>query len=223
MDNSKLIIRLSGIAGILGGVLLFAGDMFYYYNGTSVDLKFNMANSSDFRIEINGIIALFSTWLYLLGVISIYYAFAPASKKLRNIVLISFTGILTSYGIIHGAYIAIATTAKLALHNHLDIVDSSALAVGANDMMRLIIYPIFATFSFVFIWQVWKMKTLYPRWILIFFPLTTFVFQGFLKQALSGGTWVIVNGGFLNIILIIFFTASTIALWNKTVSKGSNS
>jgi hypothetical protein len=216
MKNSNLITRISGIAGILGGLLLFAGDMLYYYNGASIDLKFNMANSSDFRIEINGIIALLSTWLYLLGVISIYYAFAPASKKLRNIVLMSFTGILTSYGIIHGAYIAIATTAKLALHNNLDIVDSSALAVDTNNLMRLIIYPIFAVFSFVFIWQVWKKKTLYPRWILIFFPLTTFVFQGFLKQALSGSTWVIVNGGFLNIILVIFFTASTIALWNKT-------
>jgi len=223
MKNSKLIIRISGIAGILGGLLLFAGDMLYYYNGTSIDLKLNMANSSDFRIEINGVIALFSTWLYLLGMISIYYAFTPASKMLRNIVLMSFTGILTSYGIIHGAYLAIATTAKLALHNKLDIVDSSALAVDANNLMKLIIYPVFATFSIVFIWQVWKNKTLYPRWILIFFPLTTFIFKGFLKQTLSGSTWVIVNGGFLNIILIIFFTASTIALWNKTTSVGSNS
>ncbi len=29
----------------------------------------------------------------------------------------------------------------------------------------------------------------------------------------------IVVGGFLNIILVIFFTASTIALWNKKLSN----
>lgn len=215
MENSKLIVRVSGIAGILGGLLLFAGDMLFYYNGSSVDLKLNMANSSDFRIEINGIIALFSAWLYLLGVVSVYHAFAPASKLLRNIVAMSFIGILVSYGIIHGAYIAIATTAKLALHNNLDIATSTALAASANNLTRLMIYPIFAVFSFVFISQVWKKKTLYPRWILFFFPLTTFVFQGVLKQVLSGSAWVIINGGFLNLILVVFFSASTVALWNN--------
>ena len=39
---------------------------------------------------------------------------------------------------------------------------------------------------------------------------------------LSGNIWIIVCGGYLNHILIIFFTASTIALWNKKVLSGSN-
>jgi hypothetical protein len=32
-------------------------------------------------------------------------------------------------------------------------------------------------------------------------------------MGLSGSIWTIVMGGYLNLILVVFFTASTIALW----------
>ena len=37
----------------------------------------------------------------------------------------------------------------------------------------------------------------------------------FIYKNLSGSISIIVCGGYLNLILIIFFTASSIALWNK--------
>jgi hypothetical protein len=218
MENSKILLRLLGISGVLGGMLLFVGDMLFYYNGSSADLKLNMANSSDIRIEISGILALFSTWFYLLGALSVYYAFVPVVKWVRKVMMASFVGILVSYGIIHGAYVAIATTAKVALQNNLDIEMATTLASGTNALMRLFIYPIFVVFSIVFIWQVFNKKTLYPRWMLIFFPLTLFIFKGLLKNNLSGGIGVVINGGFFNLILVIFFLTSTIALWNNKIN-----
>ncbi|MDB9827429.1 hypothetical protein OAC18_00260 [Flavobacteriaceae bacterium] len=41
------------------------------------------------------------------------------------------------------------------------------------------------------------------------------VLSKFKPSILSGNIWIVVCGGYLNHILIIFFTASTIALWNK--------
>jgi len=127
-------------------------------------------------------------------------------------------GIVTAYGIVHAEYIAIAITAKLAVQNQLDLISTTELASRINETLRLFVYPLFAILSCVFIYQVWKRKTLYPRWLLLFFPLIPFLFQGLIAKLLTGDAWVIVIGGFLNLILVIFFAASTIALWN---SKGS--
>jgi len=151
----------------------------------------------------------------LLGLGQVYYAFKPASNRIKAIVLISFAGILTAYGVVHAEYVAIAVTAKLAIQNQLDITTITELATHINDLLRLFVYPLFAVLSFVFIFQVWKRKTLYPRWMVFFFPLLPFSLQGVFMKLLSGNAWTIVIGGFLNLMLVLFFIASTIALWNK--------
>jgi hypothetical protein len=65
----------------------------------------------------------------------------------------------------------------------------------------------------MFMSQVWKRKTLYTRWMLLFYPLIPFLFQGLLAKMLTGNAWTIIIGGYLNLILVVFFIASTIALW----------
>ncbi len=204
-----------GFAGILGGLLLFAGDMLFYYDATSTDLKLNMGNASDFRIMASGVSALLAAWFYTLGLGQVYYAFKPSTSIIRTIVMLCFVSIIISYGVIHGAYVAIATTAKLSIQNNIDIEIGTALASKTNQALRLLVYPIFALLSFLFISQVWKKKTLYPRWIIIFFPVVPFMFQGLIGKMLSGTIKTIVMGGFLNLILVIFFTASTITLWYR--------
>jgi hypothetical protein len=207
--------RIFGIFGVMGGLTLFAGDLLFYYNPSSIDLKLNMANSSDNRIVLSGIAGLFATWFYVLGLVQIYFAFKPSKPILKNIMIGSFAAILISYGVIHGAYVAIATSAKLALQNNLDIEQTTLLASETNNMMRLFIYPIFALMSYLFISEVWKKRTLYPRWIIIFFPLVTFLFKGAFVNITNNSLWIIINGGFFNLILVLFFAASTIALWNR--------
>ena len=212
---TKFWLRTTGILGILGGVFLFAGDMLFYYNSSSENIFQNMATVSDLRIILSGITALFATWFYLLGLLPVYYAFSPASKVAKNIVIISFASILTAYGIIHGAYIAIAASAKSAVQNGLDIDTTVALAIKANNILRLFVYPSFAVLSVVFIYQVLKRKTLYPKSIIFFYPLIPFIFMPILNKVLSGTAKIIIVGGYYNIILIIFFSASIITLWNK--------
>jgi hypothetical protein len=211
-------LRVFSIMGILGGLSLFTGDMLLYYNGNNENLLENMAQVSDQRIILSGITALLSTWLYLFGIFPVYYAFAKTSGRVKNTVLLTFAGILIAYGVVHGAFIAIATDAKLAYRHGLDLNDSIGLARRTNDMLRLFIYPLFAVLSFMFFYNVLKNKTLYPKWILVFFPLLPFLLQDFIVKNLSGKYLVIINGGFYNLILIVFFTASALALWNKYTS-----
>lgn len=219
MKISQFWIRLSGIIGAIGGLVLFAGDMLFYYQSGSTNLLMNMANVSDERILFSGVSALLATWLYLLGLGQVFVAFKPAKPMAKNIVLLTFAGILTAYGVVHAEYVAIALTAKLAIQNQMDVEVTSVLASSINEVLRLFVYPLFAVLSFVFISQVWKRKTLYPRWILFFFPLVPFLFQGLIAKILTGNMWTIIIGGFLNLILVVFFTASTVALWNVNGSE----
>ena len=203
-----------GLSGILGGLILFTGDMLLYYDPINTSFKQNMGNASDFRIIASGISALFATWLYMIGLGQIYYAFKPTNAVLRNSVIICFGSILIAFGIVHGAYLAIATTAKLSIEYNLDMKTATSLASETNQILRMLVYPIFAVLSFLFISQVWKRKTLYPRWVVIFFPLLPFLVQDFICKFLPDNLWIVICGGYLNLILVIFFIASTLALWN---------
>ena len=154
MNNNQFWIRVMGLSGILGGLVLFAGDMFLYYDPINTNLYQNMGNASDSRIIASGFTALIATWLYLIGIGQVYHAFKPSRALLRNTVIVCFGCILTSYGIIHGAYTAIATSAILSIEHNLDINSAVSLASNVNNKMRLIIYPIFAVLSVIFIHQV---------------------------------------------------------------------
>lgn len=206
--------RISGIFGVLGGIVLFVGDMLFYYDPESADILLNMGNASDSRIMVSAVTSLFAAWFYVLGLGQINYAFQPTKANVRNTVLISMGAVLISYGVIHGAFVAIATSAKLATEHQLDIAESTRLAVETNNLLRLIIYPIFTLLSFLFIFNVWKKKTLYPRWMILFFPLIPFLILKMFGGMLTGPAFIIITRGGLNLMLILFFAVSTIALWN---------
>ena len=215
MILNKFWSRTFGIFGIMGGITLFIGDMLFYYDPINTNLVENMGIASDSRIILSTVTALLAAWFYVLGAVHVYQAFKPSKTLIKNIILVCFAAIGISYGVVHGAFVAIAISAKLAIKNNLDLNETVSLAYDANNILRLIVYPIFGLLSFLFITQVWKGKTLYPKWIILLFPLIPFLIQDFVCKNLSGNIWIIICGGYLNNILIIFFTASTIALWNK--------
>ena len=215
MEIDRSWLRIMGLAGVFGGLALFAGDMLFYYSSAGTDLNLNMGNASDARIIASGVAGLVGTWLYVVGAGQVFYAFKTTTALARNTVTACFVAILIAYGIVHGAYIAISTTARLSVEYQIDMETATALAIQANDTLRLLIYPIFALLSYVFITRVWSRKTLYPRWMILFFPLIPFLFQGLISRSLSGSAWIVIVGGFFNLILVIFFAASTIALWDS--------
>ena len=222
MKMTQFWIRTLGLFGICGGLILFAGDMLLYYDPISTSFRRNMGNASDFRIIASGVSALFATWFYMLGLGQVYYAFKPTKPIFRNAVLICFGSILIAFGIVHGAFLTIATSAKLSIAYNLDINEAVALSEKINDTLRLFVYPFFGVLSVLFISQVWNRKTLYPRWMILFFPLFPFLIEDLVCKFLPDTIWIIVKGGYLNLILVIFFMASTIALWNFSKFKSLN-
>jgi len=213
MNNKLLLLRLTGLAGLLGGLVLFSGDMLIYYVPGSPSTLRNMTLVSDQRVVLSALAALLALWLYLAGTLQLWLAFAPAPKISRILATVSFVAVLSSYGVIHGHYMAIAGTARLAAQQALDLQTATTLARHTNQLLRWVVYPFFALLSGVFFYEVWRKRTLYPRWILPFFPLLPFLLMGVFRKILTGDMRIIIIGGYLNLIVVLFFAASTIALW----------
>jgi hypothetical protein len=215
-DSPDLITRQSaivfGLSGILGSLVLFTGDMLFYFNGESTDLIANMAGSSSERIVVSGVCALVAAWLYTLASGQIYYAFQPARMWIRLTALFSFAAIMIAYGVVHGAYIAIAVSAKNAELLGMAPDSLTALAVTANNALRSVTYVPFGIFSIVFLVAVWARKTSYPRWFVLFCPVFPFLVSGRIVGNLEGRWKTVVGGGYLNLLLLVFFFASTLVL-----------
>ncbi len=215
--KQKNLIRITGLSGVAGGILLFAADMLLYYNNNQTDRLLNMAQAADWRIELSGVFALLATWLYLFGVVPVYYAFGKSRPYIQITVTVLLGAILIAYGVIHGAYTAIAVSAKSAYWHQLNMIENTRLAIETNQLMRLLVYPVFGILSVLFIYQVLTKKTYYSVWIIPFFPLLPFLLRKQVKNLLHGQWEIIVWGGYLNLIVILFLLASLISLWNKNL------
>jgi len=204
-----------GISGILGSLVLFAGDMLFYYNGQQTDFIFNMAVASDQRIIASGLCALIAAWLYTLGAGQVYYAFQPSKRWVRLSLFFSFAAIMITYGVVHGAYVAIATSAKNAVELGMAANSMTDLAVTANNALRYVAYLPFGIYTLISVPAIWTRASHYPRWIIFFSPAIIFLFQEPITSSLHGEWKSIIGGGYLNLLLLIFFTSSTIALARK--------
>ena len=140
MKTNNFWIRIFGIFGIIGGLTLFTGDMLFYYDPANTNLNENMGNASDFRIISSAVTALLAAWFYMLGVIQVYQAFKPTKPIIKNTILICFAAISIAYGVIHSAYVAIATSSRLAIENNLNINEAVSLAIEVNNVLRLFVY-----------------------------------------------------------------------------------
>lgn len=213
-------VRSLGFAGVLGGLLCFIGDMLFYYVDGSIDITANMGEVSFDRIVLSGLLSLPSCWLYLAGCLQVYLAFQPASKAAQVVVGVGMVMIMTGFGMVHANYVAIAVAVQFAKEHKLSLHQALNNAIASNNALRMPLYLTFAVVSLVFIPVVLTRSTHYPCWMCAAYPLLMFLLNypiGYACLALPNVYQVIV-GGYLNLMMVIFFGCSTIALWNAKIA-----
>jgi hypothetical protein len=75
----------------------------------------------------------------------------------------SFAMVMVAMGIIHGAYVALATSAQNAVQFGLAPGALKQLALTTNNSMRAIGFLPFGIFAACFVAGVWEKRTRYPR------------------------------------------------------------
>jgi hypothetical protein len=195
-------LRFTGIAGLLGACVMAAGDMLYYYQLDPMQSRdVTMRGVSDWRWLAGGATAPIAAWLYSLGSWHMYLTMQPAGKWLARCTFVSFAAVMVFYGVFHAAYAGLGTGGNLP---------------RTEAYLRLllqIVYVPAAIWTVLFIFTVLFCPTRYPRWIVLITPTLFYLVENMVTR-LPGFSRALIGGGFNNLILLLFFTVSTVLTWN---------
>ena len=191
------------IIGLIGSIIMFIGDMLYYYNkedydsnniNTLIDL---MKKSGKKRIFIGSIIGPFASILYAYGFYSIvlaikekYIFFGEISFGLLAI------GIILA-GFYHGNFL------RLALVRDNDKKTLKSLMKFLN-YFKLISFSIIAAGLFINLILTITDNTLYSRGTFLFNPLIILLFFPLFRR-LPKHYQTIICGGIDNLVFVIYF------------------
>ena len=209
------IVRLCGIAGILGALITGGGDLLYHYvPGSQQPPAERMAGLPQARLVAAGVLGLLGSWLYLLSVFHIYFAFLPVGSSFAISVSITFALVAVAYGVGHASYYAIGSGAKLARANGLDIVAAAQSGGALFSRIVMITYIPVAIASLLMLYGILSGRSSYPRWLVLFLPIVPYLLRTPILKIVGGSAREILRDSYDNFVFLVFFLVSTIVLWN---------
>lgn len=212
---STWTFRLLGISGILGSILFIIGDLLYnHVPGSQDSIPEKMSRMPENRLLNAGTLGLIGCWLYSLAAFQFLAVFQPAGESFAFIVFLAFAAVMISYGISHTAYFSIAVGAKIA--GQLGSDAESGGKTGSTFFQRLVMitYLPVVISSLMMFYAILVRKSLLPPWMVIFLPVIPYLLKTPITRILKGRIKEIINDSYDNIVLLIFFTLTTLVMWN---------
>lgn len=222
--SERSMIRWCGLAGIVGSVLLIAGDLalggWVPMSGRELgDMSVEGFVRSGFE-AYNGKtgLMLVGAWagpiaacFFVIGFAQVWFALRPAGTLLAGTTFSSFAVFAISAGAFHASY------AFLAVGVFAEQAGATDPAIVWDYLTRVLVTFLFATAtplavgSLAFAYAVAFRPTLYPRWMVLFTPLLLVMTRDvtFWVPAPLGGPLYATH---FNICLLVFFAVSTLAL-----------
>lgn len=212
--DAQMLIRFSGIAGVLGALVTGIGDLFYnYIPGSTQSLYEKMSSLPQKRLVTAGVLGLIGSWFYLFGSLHIFYAFLLVGENYALATAIAFALVAIAYGVAHSSYYAIASTTKVARENQLDIEAAGKIGEALFSKLVLITYFPVVVVSLLMIHGVLSGRSMYPVWMVVFLPIIPYLLRVPLLKILRGRVHELVRDSYDNFVLLVYFLISTILLW----------
>ena len=204
--------------GLAGALLMFAGDMLLYY--TPEDFACGPKSSAEERINAiidvmkelpagrvmaGGMIGPIAAFLYCIG---FYHIVLMTNEQTYTLAMAAF--LLSCFGIIIGG----------AYHSHCAYLGLLGDDGGRNALnaamkyfqkMPLILYAGEGIGFLLLIFLIVTGKTVLPRWIFLLSPGMLFMLKPAFSR-LPKGARVIILGGWMNLISVIYYSAVLIAI-----------
>lgn len=201
----RMTLKQSILIGLVGACLMFAGDMTLYYSRDDYDSKDTINSITAImkqvavkRLYIGGIIGPIGAFIYCIGLYHMVLACREPHEAMGRIVyLINALGL-----ILGGAYhIQCAYLGLLSRHESQGAFDEffkflkfqaiitfGIMAIGNVGLSAMILFGV----------------TLFPRWLVLLTP-AVLILATPLVGKLPKGPHMILRGGWLNIIYIIYY------------------
>ena len=172
-----------------------------------------MSTLSEKRLINAGIFGLVGCWLYTFSSFQVYLVFAPAGKILSLFILLSFMIVMICYGVCHAAYFAIASGAHYSARLGSDAESGGKLGNRFFKKLSQITFIPVAVSSILMIYGLFFRHTLYPNWMIIFFPVVIYLMKPLISRLPNVRIKELILDSYDNIPFFLFFLISTIITW----------
>jgi len=209
--------RIFGIIGLIGSIILFAGDMLLYgHFGSAGDIydiiEAAVPHVSVGQLFVGGIIGPIAAFLYIAGFYHVYLNIQRAGKKSAKVVFVS-SSLMMAIG---GTYHALWTIRMLLFKFRvMDVENLQPFVEAVNSYLNLILMTStilgYIAFTLLLI-LVLIGKTNYRRWTVIVNPGLLYLMT-LLSSEIPGPLGAVIVGGYINLIFILFFSISVITTW----------
>lgn len=207
-DKNRLLLIL-GLIGILATILTIVSDIIllgmpnsaynYFKLGTET-----MATIPQFRITLGTFIGVIMIPFQIAGIISIYYGLKPSGKipsLLLVIIMIHASIMGTAF---HISYGYMGTMWRFCFNN----TKSVPMINQFNYYWKLLLIIMaieLAIASLIYVFQILKRKTLYPKWMILFNPICIVFYMYFIILPIPYPIGGFLASCFLNLATLVFF------------------
>lgn len=224
-------LHITGILAILGAMIYAIGDVLLLASKVNLDdypnlIRFQKLLSDSEKMVVlppnrmiwGALLGVFSTPLILTGYWQVYQGLSGANEALAITTILLFGSATVIGAFVHGTFYYmgeyVQALNKVDEHSQVIIADM----IGRHRKVLIITYAPVLIFiiiaSILFSFLVATNKTLFPVWMAAVNPITATIAWLLIKRILPKLITDSLEGAGFNIAYFIFFTCTTLTLWN---------
>ncbi|MFI4970568.1 MAG: DUF6796 family protein [Lysobacterales bacterium] len=216
--------RLSGLAGLAGALLFFAGDMLFYGyfgpgRGFAAGMLATVQQASPERLVVGGLLGPVAACMCIVGFWHVYRNVRPDAATAGRVMFAAFFVLMVAGSAIHTLWASNGFALKYcagqgppcadlltAIRSYWSLADTLGEIPGYIGALLLAALVLLG-------------KTWYPRWTTIANPAVLIAVSSFASSAPSPVGAILV-GGSINLSIATFFAVSTVTTWNRAYQPG---
>jgi hypothetical protein len=216
MDQGQLS-NVSGLSGLAGALLFFAGDMLFYGhfgpgNGFTSGMLATVQHAPVERLFVGGLVGPIAACLCIVGFWHVYLNVKPQSQTLGRLMLAAFIVLMVAGSAVHALWTAKGLALKYCFGQQL----ACASVLDATKAYWALAYNLGAIPGYLgavlLAYLVVFKKTSYPRWTVIANPAVLILLSP-LATAVPAPVGAILVGGSANLSIAAFFLVSVLTTW----------
>jgi hypothetical protein len=218
MEYNLQIRRLAGLAGLLGALLFFCGDMLFYGHfgagaGFHDGMQRVVRDASLTRLFAGGLIGPVAACFCIVGFWHVRRNIAPRSPMFAGLIFYSLAAMMVVGSAVHALWVprGLALKYETTLQHYAPDLFSALRRYWelAYDLAAAPAYLGAILLVFVVLFR----KSIYPRWtVLANFGLLSLLAP--LAERAPAPVGAILVGGFTNLSIATFFLVSVVSTWH---------
>jgi hypothetical protein len=220
MNSDLKARRFSGVAGLVGALLFFAGDMLFYgHFGAGASFHDSMQrvvrDASMTRLFLGGLLGPVAACLCIIGFWHVGQNITPRSPLLGKIIFYILAAMMVVGSAVHALWVPRGLASKYEVTLKASVPELfEALRHYWELAYDLAAVPAYAG-AILLLFAVLFRKSIYPRWTVVAnFGLLSLLAP--LATQTPAPFGAILVGGFTNLSIAAFFLVSVLSTWNAT-------